>query len=153
MNKKRCFLIGHHDAPESIYPALQREIERHITKMGVTEFIVGHYGNFDRMAARALVEAKQVHPEISLWLLLPYHPAEQKVEVPEGFNGSFYPEGMEKVPRRLAIVKANRYVVNHVDFIIAYVNHWASNTQKLLRYASTKRVLVNLVESHTKSVF
>lgn len=153
MDKKRCFLIGHHDAPESIYPALQREIERHITELGVTEFIVGHYGNFDRMAARALVETKQAHSEISLWLLLPYHPTEQKVEVPEGFDGSFYPEGMEKVPRRLAIVKANRYVVNHVDFIIAYVNHWASNTQKLLRYASTKRVLVNLVESHTKSVF
>lgn len=153
MDKKRCFLIGHHDAPESIYPTLQRATERHITELGVTEFIVGHYGYFDRLAARALVAAKQSHPEISLWLLLPYHPAEQKVEVPEGFDGSFYPEGMEKVPRRLAIVKANRYVVNHVDFIIAYVNHWASNTQKLLRYASTKRVLVNLVESHTKSVF
>lgn len=61
MDKKRCFLIGHHDAPESIYPALQREIERHITELGVTEFIVGHYGNFDRMAARALVAAKQIH--------------------------------------------------------------------------------------------
>lgn len=111
MDNKRCFLIVHHDAPESIYPALQREIERHITELGVTEFIVGHYGNFDRMAARALVETKQAHSEISLWLLLPYHPTEQKVEVPEGFDGSFYPEGMEKVPRRVAIVRANRYMV------------------------------------------
>ena len=68
MDKKRCFLIGHHDAPESIYPALQREIKRHITELGVTEFIMGHYGNFDRMAARALVAAKQIHQEISLWL-------------------------------------------------------------------------------------
>lgn len=153
MDNKRCFLIGHHDAPESIYPALQREIERHISELGVTEFIVGHYGNFDRMAARALGEAKQTHPEISLWLLLPYHPAEKKVEVPEGFDGSFYPEGMEKVPRRVAIVKANQYMVDHIDYIIAYVNHCASNTQKLLRYASTKRALVNLVKSHTKSEF
>lgn len=143
MDKKRCFLIGHHDAPESIYPALQREIERHITELGVTEFIVGHYGNFDRMAARALVEAKQAHPEISLWLLLPYHPAEQKVEVPEGFNGSFYPEGMEKVPRRLAILKANHYVVDYVDYLIAYVNHCASNTQKMIKYARAKQVQTN----------
>lgn len=96
MDKKRCFLIGHHDAPESIYPALQREIERHITELGVTEFIVGHYGNFDRMVARALVAAKQIHPEISLWLLLPYHPAEQKVEVPDGFDSSFYPMGWRR---------------------------------------------------------
>ena len=118
MDKKRCFLIGHHDAPESIYPALQREIERHITELGVTEFIVGHYGNFDRMAARALVTAKQIHPEIFLWLLLPYHPAEQKVKAPEGFDGSLYPEGLERVPRRIAIVRANRSVVDHVHFLM-----------------------------------
>lgn len=141
MDKKRCFLIGHHDAPESIYPALQREIERHITELRVTEFIVGHYGNFDRMAARALVEAKQVHPEISLWLLLPYHPAEQKVEAPEGFDGSFSPEGMGKVPRRLAI--ANHYVVDYVDYLIAYASHCASNTQKMIKYARAKQVQTN----------
>lgn len=139
MDKKRCFLIGHHDTPESIYPALQREIERHITKMGVTEFIVGHYGNFDRMAARALVEAKQVHPEISLWLLLPYHPAEQKVEVPEGFDGSYYPEGMESAPRRVAIVKANRYVLENFEYLIAYVTHRFGNVWNLIDYAENRR--------------
>ena len=145
MDKKRCFLIGHHDTPESIYPAVQREIERHITELGVTEFIVGHYGNFDRMAARALVEAKQAHPEISLWLLLPYHPAEQKVEVPEGFDGSFYPEGMEKVPRRVAIVKANQYAVDHANYLIVYVACLASNTSKLLNYASSRAININRI--------
>ena len=139
MDKKRCFLIGHHDAPESIYPALQREIKRHITELGVTEFIVGHYGNFDRMAARALVAAKQIHQQISLWLLLPYHPAEQKVEVPDGFDGSFYPEGMENAPRRVAIVKANRYAVDHVHFLIAYIRYSGSNTQKLYVYAKKNK--------------
>lgn len=145
MDKKCCFLTGHHDAPESIYPALQREIERHITELGVTEFIVGHYGNFDRMAARALVAAKQIHPTISLWLLLPYHPAEQKVELPEGFDGSFYPDGMEKTPRRIAIVKANRYMVDRVDFLIAHIRYSGSNTQKLLEYAKKKRLQRSLV--------
>lgn len=145
MDKKRCFLIGHHDAPENIYPALQREIERHITELGVTEFIVGHYGNFDRMAARALASAKQSHPEISLWLLLPYHPAEQKVEVPEGFDGSFYPEGMEKAPRRLAIVKVNQHMVNYADYLIAYASDSGSNTKKLLDYANKKPIIVNLL--------
>ena len=145
MDKKRCFLIGHHDAPESIYPALQRKIERHITELGVTEFIVGHYGNFDRMAARALVAAKQIHQQISLWLLLPYHPAEQKVEVPDGFDGSFYPEGMENVPRHVAIVKANRYAVAHVHFLIAYIRYSGSNTQKLYVYAKKNKLHSSLL--------
>lgn len=147
MDKKRCFLIGHHDAPESIYPALQREIERHITELSVTEFIVGHYGNFDRMAARALVEAKQAHPEISLWLLLPYHPAEQKVEIPEGFDGSFYPEGMEQVPRRVAIVKVNRYAINDADCLISYVSHFGTNSIKLLDYARKKGIKVSNINN------
>ena len=52
-----------------------------------------------------------------------------------GFDGSFYPEGMERVPRRLAIVRANRYMAAHVDFLIAYVRHPGSNARELLLYA------------------
>lgn len=138
MDKKRCFLIGHHDTPVTIYPALEKEIERHIAELGVTEFIVGHYGNFDRMAARALAAAKQRHSEITLWLLLPYHPAEQAVDIPKGFDGSIYPEKMETVPRRAAIVKANRSMVEQVGYLIAYVCHSFGNTRKLMDYAKLK---------------
>ena len=49
---KICFFAGHSDAPESVYPALAEAVERHITGYGVTEFRVGNYGGFDRMAAR-----------------------------------------------------------------------------------------------------
>ena len=89
MMKKRCFLMGHRDAPEEIYPFLREAIERHI-QLGVKEFIIGHYGSFDRMATRALVEAKMIHSEIVLILLLPYHPAEYPVALPKGFDGSVY---------------------------------------------------------------
>ncbi len=47
----RCFFIGHRDTSDSVYPTLLRAVEDHITQYGVTEFIVGHYGNFDFMAA------------------------------------------------------------------------------------------------------
>ena len=33
--KKTCFFIGHRDAPDTIYPALLAEVERHITEFGV----------------------------------------------------------------------------------------------------------------------
>ena len=133
---KSCFFIGHRDAPEAIYPQLQAEVERHIAELGVTEFIVGHYGGFDRLAAKAVIAAKQRHPNISLLLLLPYHPAEQSIEIPVGFDNTYYPPGMEKVPRRLAIVRANRYVVDHVDCLIAYAWHPASNARELVKYAA-----------------
>lgn len=96
---KTCFFIGHAEADERILPALRLAIERHITQLGVTNFTVGHYGGFDRLAARAVIDAKRQHPKISLTLLLPYHPAERPVKTPPGFDGAFYPPGMEWIPR------------------------------------------------------
>ena len=132
---KSCFFIGHREASVEILPALRDAVEQHIVEYGVTEFIVGHYGGFDRMAAKAVIDAKAQHPEIALSMLIPYHPAERPVELPPGFDSTFYPPGMEKVPRRLAIIRANRYVVDHVDHLIAYVWHPGSNSRELLEYA------------------
>ena len=119
MSQKSCFFIGHRETPEEIYPVLCAAVEEHIVRYGVTEFIV----------------AKQTHPEVELTLLLPYHPAERPIPVPDGFDSTYYPPGMENVPRKVAIVRANRYMVDHTDFLIAYVWHPASNARDLLEYA------------------
>ena len=84
--RKTCFFIGHRDAPDTIYPGLLAEVERHITELGVGEFIVGHYGRFDSLAARAVKESKVRYPEVELTLLLPYHPAKKPVQKPEGLS-------------------------------------------------------------------
>ena len=72
-----CFFIGHRDAPERVMESLTAAVERQIVEYGVTAFVVGQYGAFDRMAARAVREAKQRHPEVSLTLLLPYYRPEK----------------------------------------------------------------------------
>ncbi len=138
---KRCFFIGHRDAPAEVFPTLVKSIEHHIVVYGVAKFIIGNYGNFDRMAAKAVIEAKKQHPEITVSLLIPYHPAERPIKLPKGFDNTFYPSDMEKVPRKLAIVCANRYMVDHVDYLIAYAWHPASNAWNLLDYAQHKGVL------------
>ena len=84
---KSCFFLGHRDAPDSIRDTLDEAIERHITEYGVTEFFVGHYGHFDRMAQSALVRAKSRHPEINICMVIPYHPAERPIPAPEGLTG------------------------------------------------------------------
>lgn len=138
MSTKSCFFIGHREASEEIYPALCAAVEQHIIEYGVTEFIVGHYGGFDDIGAKAVKNAKIHYPDIRLVLLLPYHPAEQKIPVPDGFDSTFYPPGMEGVPRKVAIVRANRYVVDHVNYLIAYVWHTASNAKELVKYAKRR---------------
>lgn len=135
MYGKTCFFIGHREAPDDLLPALQEAVERHITEYGVRDFVVGQYGRFDALAEMALVAAKRRHPEVRASLLLPYHPFDRPVPVPEGFDDTYYPPGMELVPKRLAIVRANRHMVEHCTHLIAYVSHPASNARNLLDYA------------------
>lgn len=135
MDYKSCFFIGHREASQELRPALEQVIEQHISEYGVRDFIVGSYGGFDRLVAAVLAKAKEHHPHITLTLLLPYHPSEQKIVLPRNFDRTLYPAGMEQVPRKFAIVRANRYIVDHVDYLIAYAWHPASNARNLLEYA------------------
>ena len=134
-----CFFIGHREAGAEVLPALEAAVERQITAYGVTDFVVGRYGNFDRMAALAVRRAKEAHPGVTLTLLLPYHPFDRPVPTPEGFDGTLYPPGMESVPKRLAIVRANRWMVEHSDFLIAYVWHGAGHSREILEAARRRQ--------------
>lgn len=139
MDTKSCFFIEHREASEEIYSVLYAAVEQHIVEYGVTEFIVGHYGGFDRLAASAVKEAKRFYPEVKLALLLPYHPAERPNPTPDGFDGTFYPPGMESVSRKAAIIRANRYVVDHVDYLITYTWRPSSNAQERVEYARKRQ--------------
>ena len=132
---KTCFFIGHRETDERILPTLIQEVEQHITEYGVTAFLVRHYGGLDRLAAHAVKEAKQRHPEVTLTLLLPYHPVERPIPTPEGFDRTLYPEGMETVPKRLAIVRANHWMLCHSDYLIAYVSHPSAGSREVLEEA------------------
>lgn len=138
---KSCFFIGHREADERLLPHLIRTIEQLVSQENVTCFYVGGYGGFDRIAASAVKQVKRGHPEITLMLVLPYHPAERPVEIPYGFDGTYYPEGMEVVPRRFAIVQANKRMVDSVEWLVAYVRHGASNSRKVLEYAQRRERL------------
>ena len=132
---KSCFFIGHREADERLLPILTAAIERLITEEQVSFFYVGGYGGFDRIAATAVKRMKLHHPEITLMLVLPYHPGERSIETPYGFDGTYYPEGLEKVPRRYAIVRANEIMARQSDWLVSYVRHGASNSRRILEYA------------------
>lgn len=132
---KSCFFIGHREADERLLPRLELTIERLIAEENVRYFYVGGYGGFDRIAAVAVKRAKQKYPDTTLMLVLPYHPAERAVRTPDGFDGTYHPEGLENTPRRYAIVRINQIMVDTCDWLVCYVRHGASNSRNLLEYA------------------
>ena len=84
---------------------------------------------------------------VTLMLVLPYHPAERPIEKPPGYDGTYYPESLEKTPRPFAIVKANQLMVDTCEWLICYVRHGASNSRNLLEYAQRrgKKELIQII--------
>ena len=149
---KNCFFIGHRDADERLLLRLELEIEKLIAEENVRYFYVGRYGGFDRIAATAAKHAKQKYPDITLMLILPYHPAKKFVPTPNGFDGTYHPEGLENTPRRYAIVRTNQIMVDDSDWLVCYVRHGASNSRNLLEYAQRREAkgliqIINIGES------
>ena len=139
-----CFYTGHCEAPDTLLDKPSTRVEHHITEYGMTEFVIGRYGHFDALAAKCVKATKKRHPVVTLILLLPYHPYDHPTPMPPVFDGTFYPPGMETVPKRAAIVRANRYMVEYSDYLIAYVRHSVSNAWDLVEYAQ-KRQMTGLI--------
>ncbi len=139
MNEKTCCFIGHSKICGDISEALTAAVERHITEHGVTDFLVGNYGAFDRMAAATVKEAKARHPGIRLYLMLPYRP-ERGRPLPDrgGYDNFVYPAEMEGVPLKLAIPRLNRMMVDDADYVIAYVRYTWGGAATTLEYAQVR---------------
>lgn len=143
MKPKAVCFIGHSKMwgdRERVSVALTSTVERYIAQQGVTDFLVGNYGDFDRMAAAVVKEAKTRHPCIHLYLMLPYRP-EQGRPLPdrEGYDSFVYPEEMEGVPLKLAIPRLNRLMVEEADYAIAYVLHSWGGAATTLEYAEVRQ--------------
>ena len=129
-------MFGHSTTPYDAIPLIEAAAERQYQEQGIRTFVVGNRGSFDSYAATAIKHLKKKYDDISLLLLLAYHPAERPVCLTEGFDNSYYPP-LEGVPRQYAIVRANQYMVDAADSIICYVSH-IGNTRKLLEQAEQR---------------
>ena len=49
------------------------------------------------------------------------------------------------MPHKVAIVRTNRYVVDHVDYLIVYAGHLASNARELVDYAKGHKRIGGIV--------
>ena len=110
-----------------------------LEKLGKNEqidFYLGGYGNFDSFARLCATEYQKTHPDSKLFFITPYLDDHySKLEYAEElYDGTIYPE-LENVPRRYAISKRNEWIVNHSDYVIAYISHTFGGAYKTLLYA------------------
>lgn len=133
MREITATFIGHGSCPELRPDIVQREIMA-MTERGIRIFLCGGMGQFDRMCARSVWRQKQNCAQIKSCLVIPY--LTFSVREPEWFDEIIYPEELENVYFKRAILLRNRYLVQHSAHALCYVNHgWggAARTYELAR--------------------
>lgn len=126
---------GHSDVanPDNVRRWLEQTVGDLIQR-GATRFYLGGYGSFDRLAASILHKVSAANPSIESILVLPYLNRDAEEDL---YDGTIYPP-LENVPKRLAIIKRNEWMVDQADVIVAYVLHDWGGANAMLQYAVRK---------------
>ena len=123
-----CTFCGHSKiySPYEDIKAATQQIVSGLIQDGYDCFLVGNYGQFDRLAASVCLILKREYPSIGVNLVI----------VP----------ALEDVPYQYRIVRANEYMVDRADTIVAYVNTPIGGAAKTLAYAERKKKRIIHVE-------
>lgn len=128
--------------PDGIRKKLSDTVEELIMQ-GADEFLLGGYGKFDMMAAHTVRSFKDKYPHIKSVLVVPYINIGFDKEL---YDYSEYPH-LESVPKRLAILKRNEYMVDKSDIVVAYVSRKWGGAAKTFDYAVRNgKKIINITE-------
>lgn len=129
-----CTFFGHSFAGSEIRPYLTECLQDLIENKNATEFLVGNHGNFDAMVWEILNLLKAVYPHIVCYKVLAYLPTRSE----DGGENTLFPEGLETVPRKFAIIKRNEWMINKADTVITYVKHTTGGAYRFSQIAKKK---------------
>ena len=116
-----CTFFGHRDAPERIRGRLHDVLTDLIENRGADTFCVGSQGRFDEMVLYELKKLSESYPHIRYSVVLAYMPGKSDKSGIIDHSETVYPDGLENVPRRFAIDKRNRLMIEWSDTVITYV--------------------------------
>ena len=139
-NNKSCCFFGHREVTHNIREKLKATIEKLITEDNVTEFYVGHQGQFDNMVYSVLKELKAKYPQIRYTVVLAYMPDEYIKDVYG--NDTLFPDGLENTPKKFAISKRNDWMIQHSDYAVCYVYKITGGAAKFREKAEKKGLRV-----------
>ena len=144
----RCMFCGHRNAYEIPAGTMERtrmQIVR-LYKAGVREFWSGGMGWFDRaceQTVRKLRGSGEIGLDAQLWLIRPYPPeesGEKAQSLNDAYTGVLCPN-FKKFYYKGAIVKRNRWLVDHCDYMIACVAYIAGGSAQTLAYAQSRKTI------------
>lgn len=135
-----CTFFGHKECYGLDEQILRARVAELISS-GVDTFYVGNQGQFDAAVYRCLKQLRKDHPHIRICVVLAYLPTE-KTEYADVAD-TMYPE-IEGHPK-FAIERRNRWMIDHSDYCICYINHPWGGAYKFARIATRHgKIVINL---------
>ena len=139
---KTAVFIGHNECYGLSNEKLIKVITNSIND-GVTTFLNGRQGGFDRKCAITVFNLKKSYPQIKNILVIPY--LTFNVFDKEIFDEIIFPLEFEKYHFKAAITQRNKYMVNNSQIAICYITHSWGNAIKTFEYANKKNLeIINL---------
>ena len=148
-----CTFAGHREVYQL---KIDEEIENAIDNLLQTDsefvFYTGGMGDFDNKCASAVRAAKRKYPskKIRLALVLPY--MSNRLNTDKEYYQYYYdeiiiPAELAGVYYKAAITMRNRWLVDRVDCVIAYVNRDYGGALETVKYARKQgKPVINLAE-------
>ena len=137
MKSQTATFIGH----STCFGLNEFEIEAKIKELifaGITTFLCGGMGDFDRICSAAVFRLKKGFPHIKLLLVIPYISFAKNAS--DIYDEIIYPEGFEKFHFKKAIIMRNRYLVDNSFVAICYIKNKPSRAYNTFEYASKQNI-------------
>ncbi len=143
---KTCAFFGHREIWENIDSKLNDVLIELIEKKGVTKFYVGNQGAFDKIAVNVLRKLRKKYIHIQYNIVLAYIPSKGSCYGYESVE-TIYPDGLENVLPKYAIIKRNQWMIERSDVIVTYVRYSVGGAAKAKEYAEKKgKKIINIAE-------
>ena len=140
-----CSFFGHRSVPDWLDKILEDELRMIIESFDSDiTFYVGNKGEFDRLVQRILSLMMKEYPRITVYVVMDYLPLDKESDF--GLS-TILPDGFENVPRRLAIVHRNKWMINECDFAVVYFTEIIGNTKKHIDLLKRKnKTVINIAD-------
>ena len=148
-----CTFAGHREVYQAkIDEAIENAIDSLLQTDNEFVFYTGGMGDFDNKCASAVRAAKRKYPdkEIRLALVLPY--MSNRLNTDKDYYQYYYdeiiiPTELAGVHYKSAITMRNRWLVDRVDCLIAYVYRDFGGALETVKYARKHgKTVINLVD-------
>lgn len=144
-----CTFFGHRETEQEIVPVLKSILVDLIENKKVSVFLVGNSGDFDNMARAVLKALSCVYPHIKYFVVLAYRPIEKNKNPSFDFSDTIYPDILANTPKRYAIDRRNRWMLEKSDYVVTYVKYHGGASKFKMLAEKRGKVVIDLVDMNS----